>query len=534
MWLKPLLAFHIHERYAHMSAPPHSTDTIFPEWDDLSVLVAEVEAAIWDEHFDDAARLLEVNIAALWFGLRPARMAGVLEIILENLPSPPRLLIAGYRILRASRAERAESRKSLSDIDSEDPQQMFILAMFRMHDLRIQGRVVEALAQAATIEELLGKMRFVLDPHGGWRLQASLEIGISAMLAGDFTKALTIFTQAQLHPTTPKYSYLTRAVLVKSALIHACFGNVTSAKAFLERTKRVERTSSWLEEQIDTQLEFVRILTLSGSSEIALDRLEAVSLHDIGEMWPFYIVAIHRVFESAGHYSELEHRLEMFDALPFPRVNGVGFSGSVIPLKRAKLALRLGKGSEAVEFLGRADPKLMYTKLIQAAAQLYAGRYKQALQQAASLRHQTRGFRLVEIRRLSIIATAQFQAGDTKDSIATLEHASLLPRGLSSNEVGLFNPMIRDFAEQHVGTWPLPAEGASTFLVGLAEPGPPLTEREIEILGHLARGHTRAHIAGTLSISLNTVKTQLRSIFYKLKVSSAADAVQQGQRRGII
>ncbi|MGO1961608.1 MAG: hypothetical protein ACTH1B_11350, partial [Yaniella sp.] len=65
-----------------MSAPPHSTDTTLPEWDDLSVLVAEVEAAIWDEHFDDAARLLEDNIAALWFGLRPARMAGVLEIIL--------------------------------------------------------------------------------------------------------------------------------------------------------------------------------------------------------------------------------------------------------------------------------------------------------------------------------------------------------------------------------------------------------------------------------------------------------------------
>ncbi|MDN6499559.1 MAG: helix-turn-helix transcriptional regulator, partial [Yaniella sp.] len=172
--------------------------------------------------------------------------------------------------------------------------------------------------------------------------------------------------------------------------------------------------------------------------------------------------------------------------------------------------------------------------LIQAAAQLYAGRYKQALQQAASLRHETRGFRLVEIRRLSIIATAQFQAGDTKDSLATLEHASRLPRGLSPNEVDLFNPIIRDFAEQHVGTWPPPSEGASTFLVGLAEPGPTLTEREIEILGHLARGHTREHIAGTLSISLNTVKTQLRSIFYKLKVSSAADAVQQGQRRGII
>src|SRR5699024_2824750 len=145
---------------------------------------------------------------------------------------------------------------------------------------------------------------------------------------------------------------------------HACFGNVTSAKAFLKRTRRIERTSSWLEEQIDTQLEFVRILTFSGSSEIALDRLEAVSLHDIGEMWPSYIVATHPTCGSAGHDSQLEHRLELFDPLPFPRVDGVGFSDSVIPLKRARLALRLGKGSAAVEFSGRADPHLMYTKLI--------------------------------------------------------------------------------------------------------------------------------------------------------------------------
>ncbi|HIY85120.1 MAG TPA: LuxR C-terminal-related transcriptional regulator [Candidatus Yaniella excrementavium] len=94
--------------------------------------------------------------------------------------------------------------------------------------------------------------------------------------------------------------------------------------------------------------------------------------------------------------------------------------------------------------------------------------------------------------------------------------------------------MIRDFAEQHVSSWPPPSQSASTFLVGLPEPGPTLTEREVEILSHLARGHTRARIAKALGISPNTVKTQLRSVYHKLNVSSAVDAVQQGQRRGII
>lgn len=505
-----------------------------PQRDDLSVLITKIETFMRHGNFDDAANLLEANIAAAWFGIPPAQMARVLQTLLTELPSPPLLLTAAHRILTASRADRIDSHELLSKIDTDDPQQMFVLAMFRMNDLRMQGRAVEALAQADVIEELLGKMRFVLDPRGGWRLQSSVQIGISAMLAGDFTKALTVFTQVQLHPATPKYAYLTRDALVKSALIHACFGNATTAKAFLERTKRIQRTSSWMEAQIDAQLEFVGILTSSGNKEEALDRLEAVNLHDIGEMWPFYIVAIHRVLESAGHYSELEHRLEIFDALPFPRVDGDGFSGSVIPLKRAKLALRLGRGSEAVELLSRADPRLSYTQLTQSAAQLYAGRYEQALQQASSLRRHTRGFRLVEIRRLSIVSTAQFQAGATEDSIATLLHASRLPHGLSPSEVELFNPMMRAFAEQHVNTWPPHSDEPSTFLVGLPEQGRTLTQRETEILRHLAQGQTRAHIAKTLFTSPNTVKTQLRSIYRKLDVSSAADAVQAGKRRGLL
>lgn len=517
-----------------MSDPTHMDGDAFPEWDDLAILIANIEAAISNEHFDDAAHLLEDNIAAAWFGMQPARMADMLHTLVSKMSSPPILLVAAHRILSASRAGRLDNGELLSRIDSDDPQQLFVLAMFRMNEYRMQGRAIEALAQGDIMEELLGNMKFVLDPKGGWRLQAAVQTGISAMMAGDFTRALTAFTQVQLHPATPKYSYLTRDALVKSALIHACFGNATTAKAFVERTKRLERTSSWMEPHIDAQLEFVSILTDTGSSEEALEQLEAVSLHDIGEMWPFYIVAIHRVLESAGYFNELDHRLEIFDALPFPRVDGDGFAGSVIPLKRAKLALRLGRGSDALELLDRADPNLTYTKLIQAYAHLYAGRNEQSLQLASSLRHDTRGFRLMEVQRLSIVSTAQFQAGHTEDSIATLEHASRLPRGLAPSEIELFNPMMRDFAEEHVKTWPPHSDEPSTFLVGLPEPGRTLTERETEILDYLAQGYTRIRIAEALFISPNTVKTQLRSIFQKLGVSAAADAIREGQRRGII
>src|SRR5699024_10853076 len=224
-----------------MSTPPHSDSMMVPEWDELSALVAKIEAFIATESFDDAARLLEDNLAALWFGLHPSRMASVLEILIQTLPAPPLLLVAAHRILTASEAEREDAYAFLSEVDSDDPQQMFILAMFRMHDLRIQGRVIEALGQAEVIEGLLGKMRFVLDPHGGWCLQASVEIGVAARRAGNVTKAYLIYTQVKLYPATQQYSYLTQAALVKSALIHACLGNVSRENAYLERTQHINR-----------------------------------------------------------------------------------------------------------------------------------------------------------------------------------------------------------------------------------------------------------------------------------------------------
>lgn len=512
----------------------HANGKAFPERDDLTGLITKIDTLLLDQHFNDAADLLETNIVAAWFGMQPSRMVEILETMLAELPSPSPLLKAGHRILTASRTERLNGRDLVSHIDTDDPRQMFLLALFRMHDLRIQGRSVEALGQADILENLQRKMRFVLDPRGGWRLHSAVQIGISAMLAGDFTKALTVFTEVQFHTATSKYAYLTRDALVKSALIHASFGNATTAKTLLERTMRISRTSSWMEAHIDTQQEFVHILTHSGSHEEALDRLEAISLHSIGEMWPFYIVAIFRILNATGQYGELDHRLAIFDALPFPRMNGDGFTGSVIPLKRTILALREGRGSEALDLLARADSQLTSTKVFQAAAQLYAGRNELSRQQASSLRHQTRGFRFMEVRRLSIVATAQFQDGHHDDSIATLKYASLLPRGLSATEVQVFNTVLRDFAKSHVNTWPAYPQSPSTFLEGLPKPGRTLTDRETEILGYLARNYTRPAIAKTLVVSPNTIKTQLRSVFRKLEAKSSADAVQEGKRRGII
>ena len=61
-----------------------------------------------------------------------------------------------------------------------------------------------------------------------------------------------------------------------------------------------------------------------------------------------------------------------------------------------------------------------------------------------------------------------------------------------------------------------------------------LSDREVEVLGCLARGQTTAQIAGALFISENTVKTHIRHILEKMEVSNRAEAVARAVQMDLI
>lgn len=72
------------------------------------------------------------------------------------------------------------------------------------------------------------------------------------------------------------------------------------------------------------------------------------------------------------------------------------------------------------------------------------------------------------------------------------------------------------------------------LLSGRASSGPAsLTDREAEILAHLANGARVADIAETLFLAEKTVKNHLTSVYSKLGVSSAAQAVAAAHRLGL-
>jgi DNA-binding NarL/FixJ family response regulator len=75
---------------------------------------------------------------------------------------------------------------------------------------------------------------------------------------------------------------------------------------------------------------------------------------------------------------------------------------------------------------------------------------------------------------------------------------------------------------------------AASLARGAAEPGAPLTPREIEVLAMVADGLGNKAVAAALGISAHTAKYHVASILAKLGAASRAEAVAIGLRRGLV
>ena len=91
--------------------------------------------------------------------------------------------------------------------------------------------------------------------------------------------------------------------------------------------------------------------------------------------------------------------------------------------------------------------------------------------------------------------------------------------------------LLNAIQEVHSGASPMSGKIARTVVEyfhkqqGAAAPHEPLSRREEEILGLLAKGYRYKEIADTLSISFETVRSHLKNIYDKLHVRSRTEAV---------
>jgi DNA-binding NarL/FixJ family response regulator len=102
---------------------------------------------------------------------------------------------------------------------------------------------------------------------------------------------------------------------------------------------------------------------------------------------------------------------------------------------------------------------------------------------------------------------------------------------------GLAMRLLRRISEQTASP---PANARHTQRGVSTDAGPhgtlpkPLTPREAEVLGHLARGEPNRQIAHELHVSLSTVKRHVERIIFKLEVSDRTQAAVKALELGLL
>lgn len=216
-------------------------------------------------------------------------------------------------------------------------------------------------------------------------------------------------------------------------------------------------------------------------------------------------------------------------------------NASMIGVARGRLHQREGHPERALQALRGATPDNALLESGPAAAALYQlGDLDRAYATAMRALAQPDLWPRMRIDAMIVAAAVALRRGDAGEASATfaeaVEHAAenrmrvalaILPADVLQDLADLLadDHAGREFVRQVVTApiaFPAPAEAAR------------LTARERTVLLVLAEGRTVAQAAQQLTVSANTIKTQLRSLYRKLGVHDRKELVMAARRRGLL
>jgi LuxR family maltose regulon positive regulatory protein len=226
----------------------------------------------------------------------------------------------------------------------------------------------------------------------------------------------------------------------------------------------------------------------------------------------------------------------------------------VLRIEEAELNVVNGQPSLAMQIVeGLSEPESPEGGLVLARARMTAG---EAFESPASTLRSVAAPLPTRVGGWLFEATRQLDGGDEPRAGQALERSLRLaaperlrrPFREASPQVRQLLRADPQLASEHGWLGAATLDDAHTFLQprrdGELEPGgdkpvstpllEPLTEKEREVLGHLAALLTTDEIAGAMFVSVNTVRTHVRNILRKLAASRRNEAVRRARELGII
>ena len=147
--------------------------------------------------------------------------------------------------------------------------------------------------------------------------------------------------------------------------------------------------------------------------------------------------------------------------------------------------------------------------------------------------------RLPDINGIDALIAIRNEFADARIVILTTFEGDVeIQRALAAGARGYIlknmppNDLVGVIRQVHAGKKRIPPEVAAHLAEHVSDE--PLTNRERDVLRHVAEGNRNREIAELLFISEDTVKVHVKHIMEKLGASDRTEAVAIGVRRGII
>lgn len=327
----------------------------------------------------------------------------------------------------------------------------------------------------------------------------------------------------------------TPGLLAALALLDALDGDLPSARAYAAQARELSPAGPDAEllETVET------VLALESADRTEAARRAALPEPDErrapAPQWVAATAARAMMHWLAGYPGKALATLENAAAMHGREGRTIAVRSSFAPL-RAALQLALGHPDAAVAVLERDATRAVARQLGHARIELALGRHGAALAQLRAASTSPLPTReLAEAAALEAAALLRFSAGPRVDAIVDHLGALLTATGL---RLPLRMLPGSDFARVSEAlaaagyAEPLALDRLSPLLPEVAEET--LTRRETAVLNALLEHPSHAAIAARLNVSVNTVKSQLRSVYRKLGVSTRDEAIAVALDRHLV
>lgn len=378
------------------------------------------------------------------------------------------------------------------------------------------------------------------DARPGW---LSAQRGITAMLSGATDPAIQHLRRAADEAGDEPHGHFARVSAASNlALLSAYRGHHDLAREQLAVVRDAAPFPSWIAAAHvhGEALARAHLAIHEGDAATAQRILRATDPTSpaVGELWAFLASAR---ASHAAFYGDPLHGLRELDQVRL--VHGMvdpdpgSFVGRLLLRAEAKLLLRAGGAGRVLHLAhGSEDDTTEWLANHHAWAHLSVGEHYEAIGVASSAIHQTSLSPADALDLHVVLAVAHLRAG-REDRARSWFQKALRLRSSPEHAAPFLalEPEERRTLAELVDTADVLPRGAvearNTPPVTLASR---LSPRERKVLRSLSEGYTAEQTAARFNVSVNTIRTQIRTLYRKLGVSSRREAVAVAQEAGIL